>query len=73
MKETSIGEKSASAVFTDEEVLELRKRYVNESAKQIYESVKDKCKFQTLQMILWGRYYSNIDIYDKRNKVWIKK
>ena len=73
MKETSIGEKSASAVFTDEEVLELRKRYVNESAKQIYESVKDRCKFQTLQMILWGQYYSNIDIYDKRNKVWIKK
>ena len=70
--ETSLGEKSSCAKFSNEEVLLLRKRYVNESAKDIYESVKERCTYQTLQMILWGRYYSNIDIYDKRNKVWIK-
>ena len=70
---TSIGSSSTIAIFTDEEVLNLRKRYVNESAKEIYESVKDKCSFQTLQAILWGKSYSNIDIYDKKNKKWINK
>lgn len=70
---TSIGENSTKAIFTNEEVLYLRKRYVNETAKQIYESVKDRCTFQTLQGILWGRYYSNVKIYDKRNKKWIDK
>lgn len=71
MKGTTIGENSASAAFTDMEVLELRKRYVNESAAQIYESVKDRCKFQTLQCILWGRYYSHLPIYMKQQKKWI--
>ena len=68
---TSIGENAYSACFTNEEVLNLRKQYVNKSAKEIYESVKDKCKFQTLQCILWGRYYSEIPIYNKREKRWI--
>lgn len=70
-KGTSLGENGAKAVFTDQEVIELRKRYVNESAKSIYESVKEKCGFQTLQQILWGRHYSHLPIYDKRNKIWI--
>lgn len=69
--ETSRGENSKFSIFTNEEVLEMRNRYVNESAKSIYESVKDRCKFETLQMILWGRYYNNIPIYDKKNKKWI--
>lgn len=70
-RETSIGQNSTKSVFTDEEVVELRKRYVNESAREIYESVKDRCELQTLQMVLWGRHYSNLPIYDKRNKKWI--
>lgn len=72
-RETSIGENSCKAIFTNEEVLELRKRYIQESAREIYESVKDKCSFQSLQCILWGRYYSNIPVYDKKNKKWINK
>jgi group I intron endonuclease len=70
---TSLGENSANSLFTDEEVLVLRERYVNETAKEIYESVKDRCSFQTLQQILWGRYYSYIKYYDKRIKRWIQK
>lgn len=72
-RETSIGENGSFAIFTNEEVLELRKRYVNESARQIYESVKDKCSYRTLQGILWGRSYSNVMVYDKKNKKWINK
>ena len=68
---TSIGEKSVSAKFTDSEVLALRARYVEETANQIYDNIKDRCGYQTLQQILWGRYYSHLPIYDKKHKVWI--
>ena len=70
---TSIGQDSTNSVFTNLEVFELRKRYINESAKEIYESVKDRCSFQSLQMILWGRYYSKIIVYDKKDKRWVRK
>ena len=71
MSEATNGGLSEFATFTDEEVLELRKRYVNESAREIYSSVSDKCKYQTLQQILFGRHYKNIPIYDKKNGKWI--
>lgn len=58
--------------FTDEEVIEMRKRYVNETAGQIFESLpKGKCTFQTLQQILFGRFYIHLPIYDKRAGEWI--
>lgn len=59
-----------NSTFSDQEAIELRKRYVHETAKQIYDSVKDRCSFQTLQCILWGRYYSHLKIYDKKEKKW---
>lgn len=68
---TSIGEKSVNAVLSDEEVMECRKRYVNETAKDIYKDFKDKIKFQTLQQILWGRTYKHLPIYKKKTKEWI--
>lgn len=68
--ETSLGENAASAVFTNKEVFQIRSRYVNESASKIYEDYKERCKYQTFQSILWGRYYKEIPVYDKKNKVW---
>lgn len=65
------GELSTSAIFTDEEVMQMRQRYVTEAAKDIYEDYKDRCKYQTLQQILWGRHYSHLPIYKKKEKVWI--
>ena len=69
--EQSKGGKSASALFTDEEVISIRKGYVNFSAKQLYEDYKDRVNFQTFQQILWGRYYSELPIYKKKEKKWI--
>ena len=69
--ENSKGAASNNAVFTDEEIMIIRTRYINESAKQIYEDYKDKASFQTFQMILWGRYYTNLPIYKKKEKRWI--
>lgn len=69
--ENSKGSNGASAKFTDEEVIQIRQRYVNESAKSIYEDYKDRISFQALQQILWGRYYSHLPIYKKKEKKWI--
>lgn len=69
--ENSIGGNSKNAEFADDEVITIRKRYEKESAKAIYEDYKDRVAFQTFQMILWGRYYTNLPIYKKKEKRWI--
>lgn len=69
--ENSFGDKGAKAKFTDEEVIALRKRYENESAKDIYEDYKDRVKYQTFQAMLWGRSYSHLPIYKKKERKWI--
>lgn len=62
---------NGEAILTNEEVLELRKKYVNSSAKELYEDYKNKIGFQTFQQILWGRTYKNVPIYKKKEKKWI--
>lgn len=69
--EQSKGEQGTGAKFTNEEVINIRKRYVNESAKNIYNDYKDRVSYQTFQQILWGRYYSELPIYKKKEKKWI--
>lgn len=69
--QNSKGESSKNSAFTNEEIVEIRTRYVQESAKQIYEDYKDRVSFQSFQMILWGRYYDNLPIYKKKEKRWI--
>lgn len=71
--ENSRGENSKNSTFTNEEIMTIRTRYVNESAKQIYEDYKDRVTYQSFQMILWGRYYDNLPIYKKKEKRWINK
>ena len=67
---TSVGEKSSKAKFSDKEVIELRTRYINESAESIYESVKHKCSLIGLKQLLWGRTYSHLPVYSKRHRCW---
>lgn len=71
--ENSRGENSKNSTFTNEEIMAIRTRYINESAKQIYEDYKDRVAYQSFQMILWGRYYDNLPIYKKKEKRWINK
>lgn len=65
------GTNSPSASLTKEEILIVRQRYVNETAKEIYEDYKDRLSYQTLQQILWGRKYIELPIYKKKEKKWI--
>lgn len=69
--QNSKGSNGSSAKFTDEEVIQARERYVNESAKDIYQDYKDRVSFQTFQALLWGRSYTNLPIYKKKEKKWI--
>lgn len=69
--ENSRGANSPTASFSAEEIIEIRTRYINETAKNIYEDYKDRVTFQMFQMILWGRYYDNLPIYKKKEKKWI--
>ena len=69
--ENSLGGKGASAKFTNDEVIKIRNRYVAESAKQIYEDYKERVSYQTFQAMLWGRSYSSLPIYKKKEKKWI--
>ncbi len=69
--QNSQGSNGVSAQFTNEEVIQLRHRYVNETAKKIYEDYKDRVSYQTFQAMLWGRSYSTLPIYRKKEKKWI--
>lgn len=69
--QNSRGSKSIKAQFSNDEIIKIRERYVNESADKIYEDYKDRVKYQTFQGILWGRTYQNLPIYKKREKKWI--
>lgn len=71
MYKNSCGSNGIQAQFSDKEVIEIRKRYVNESANEIYKDYKGRVKYQTFQAMLWGRSYKNLPIYKKREKKWI--
>lgn len=69
--QNSNGGNGASAQFSNEEVIKIRERYVNESAKQIYKDYKNRVSYQTFQAMLWGRSYKTLPIYKKKEKKWI--
>ena len=69
--QNSNGGNGASAQFSDDEVIKIRERYINESAKEIYEDYKNRVSYQTFQAMLWGRSYKTLPIYKKKEKKWI--
>lgn len=59
--------------FTDEEVMEFRKRYVNETGRQIYESIggRNRCVYETLESALIGLSFTHLPVYRKKDKKWV--
>lgn len=70
-REATLGEKSSKSILTDDEVLRIRERYVNETAREIYKDFEGVIAFQTLQQLLWGRRYKHLPIYKKKDKKWV--
>lgn len=66
------GENSSRGIMSNEEVLKIRKRYVTELGREIYEDYKDKCSYITFERILRGVTYSDVPIYYKKKKQWSK-
>ena len=71
IKQNSKGENGKFAQFTNEEIIKIRTEYVDKTAKEIYEDYKDRVNFTSFQQILWGRNYSDLPIYKKKEKKWI--
>lgn len=67
------GSKSDKANFSSEEVLKIRTRYMSETAKDIYQDYKERCTYNTLQQILWGRTYKDLPVYSKKEGKWVNK
>ena len=64
------GENNPKAVLTDEIVMTIRKRYVNETGKDIYKDFKELCSYTTFERALLGKTYSYLPIYKKKEKKW---
>lgn len=57
--------------LSDKEVIQIRKRYVNETAKQIWIDYKELYTFNSFKQLLQGVKYSHLPIYKKQQKIWI--
>lgn len=64
------GENNSNSLSSDKEILEIRKRFVNESLNDIYEDYKDKYSFSGLKKIVYGVTNTHLPIYKKRQKCW---
>ena len=69
--QNSNSEQGYTSRFSNEEVIKIRKRYINESAKQIYSDYETRISYQGFQAILHGRTYRTLPIYKKQKKEWI--
>lgn len=71
-KEGKNGEFNSNTIFSNDEVLEMRKYYVNHSLDEVWEKFgKDKIHKTSLSNILKGRTYKNVPSYRKRSKQWV--
>lgn len=70
-EQASIGEKGFLAKFNDEEIINIRNRYIKETAKEIWKDYSERINYPQFQAILWGRSYKHLPIYSKKLKKWI--
>lgn len=70
-KHATDGAKSEFVAFTEEEVIFFRKRYVKESAKNMFPEVEGRVSYDAFQKMLWGYTYPNLPLYKKKEKKWI--
>ena len=68
---SKFGQGGKKGVFSDEEVLTIRKRYVVESATKIYADYKSRISFRGFEAALRGQSYQHLPIYKKKEKMWV--
>jgi len=67
------GSKNGNAAFTDQEVMEIRRRFQEETIREIWEDYKDRVSFSALERMIIGTTYTYLPVYRKREKKWIIK
>ena len=65
------GEKVNTCKSSDAEIMEIRKRYVNETVSEILKDYKDKYSKNGLTKICYGQTHKDLPYYIKRQKQWI--
>ena len=66
----NFGSQNRNALYSDEEVLEIRKYYVNHSLTETYNKYGNKSKSKSGFRNLIDKSYSNLPMYLKKNKCW---
>lgn len=69
----NFGSKNGNALYSDEEVLEIRKFYVTHSLTETYEKFGSRSKSKSGFRNLIDKSYSNLPMYLKKNKCWTLK
>lgn len=67
------GTMNHNCLYTYDEVLELRKLYVNHTVRDIYENYKElikDAKYETVEKMIQGSTYKDVPVYSKRKKQW---
>lgn len=62
------GQENPNAIFTDEEVLMLRERYINETTSEILKDYESLISYSGLERILIGGSYKHLPVYSKKLK-----
>ena len=65
------GSNNGRAIFSEEEVYEIRKRYVDHTINELYPDYKDKCSLSGFKKIVQGATFTNVPIYKKSLKQWM--
>ena len=65
------GEMSGRSKLSNEEVMKIRERYVNESVNQIWEDYKDYYSLSGFKKVVQGPSYPNLPLYKKSIKKWV--
>lgn len=69
--QSKVGSGRRKSAFSDVEVLELRKRYITESAASIAADYKDRVSLRGMEALLRGQNYQHLPIYKKQEKRWV--
>lgn len=64
------GQKNGRAIFSDKEVLEIRKKFVEMDLNQLYKQYKKEISFSALKKIVYGVHFTHLPIYKKKQKKW---
>lgn len=67
---TNRGGSNSNAILTDEQVIAIRKEYVEKTLPEIYPSWQGTISFYELKKIVYGSQFKHIPIYKKREKRW---